>query len=435
MTDFQIILIVLGIVIIIGVIVYNKWQEHKASKKVQRAFADAPEDVLMQSRIDESVARKEPEYLSNIKESVKDDNPAKDASVQVASLDSTLDNANAHSLGETENVGVEESSKMEPVFSDEIPQSEKTYQEPYIDLSETEEKTFVQPESKLDEVDFVATQSIAQPLIPSPSVDDLIDYPIALSLEEPIRGEKLLPLMQSLRYTRNNKPIHFVGLARDVQTGKESWQSIVHGGIYHQLKIGVQLANRTGYLNEIEYSELITRLRQVSDSIGAEPEIPNMTDVIHIARSLYQFVVEHDARLGINIRTGGAPWAVKTLVAVLERQNFDLRPDGLFVMHDDDGSVLFTLSINALPAADTAGRLTLLLDVPCVAHEKNGFVAMVQCAKSLCQRLNGVLVDDDDNMLSDAMLEDIANQVNVFYEEMSMASIPAGSVRAMRLFN
>jgi hypothetical protein len=160
-----------------------------------------------------------------------------------------------------------------------------------------------------------------------------------------------------------------------------------------------------------------------------------MTDVLKVARDLYRFVVEHDARLGISVRTGGAPWSVQTLMAVLDRQKFYLRPDGFFIMYDTDGSVLFSLAIDTTAGADTANRMTLLLDVPCVAQEKNGFGVMVQYAKSLCQRLNGILVDDDDRMLSDPMLNDIADQVNVFYEEMKTVSIPAGSVRAMRLFN
>ncbi len=431
MTELQIYLIVIGIVIIVGVIVYNKWQEYQAHKKVQRAFANAPEDVLMQSASDEEGFRKEPGFFQNTVEGVSLENPVRDASISITGLNHAFDEENVREAVETEENDVEEIEEIKPVLSEE------THLEPYIDLNETEKPAATQliPEPKMDEVDFIAAKTIPSSFLATPVVDDLIDYPIPLNLEEPIRGEKLLPLMQSLRYTRNNKPIHFIGLVRDMETGKESWQSIVHGGIYHQLKIGVQLANRTGYLNEIEYSEFMTRLRQVADSIGAEPEIPDMVEVIQVARSLYQFVVEHDARLGINVRTGGAPWSVKTLVAVLERQNFDLRPDGFFVMHDEDGGVLFTLAMNASPAADTAGLLTLLLDVPCVAQEKNGFVAMVQCAKSLCQRLNGILVDDDDKMLSDPMLEDIASQVNVFYEEMTLALIPAGSVRAMRLFN
>lgn len=425
MTELQISLIVIGAVIIIGVIAYNKWQEYSAHRKVERAFADAPEDVLMQSAsVDDHDLRREPVFFQNTVAGVRLEDPAMNASISIIGLDHAL---NEEVLSDDQIESVAEAGNAEivetaPVAEDKTKSADGVYQEPYINV---------------DEVEPVSPEPIPPPVPPtsrSLPVDDLIDYPVGLNLDESVRGEKLLPLMQSLRYT-GNKPVHFIGLAKDAESGQESWQPIMHGGVYHQLKVGVQLANRTGALNEIEYSELITRLRQLADSIGAEPEVPDMTDVLKVARDLYRFVAEHDARLGINVRTGGAPWSVQTLIAVLERQKFDLRPDGFFVMHDTDGSVLFSLNVDTASGADTAARMTLLLDVPCVAREKNGFGVMVQCAKSLCQRLNGILVDDDDRMLSDPMLNDIADQVNVFYEEMKTVSIPAGSVRAMRLFN
>ena len=47
MTDLQISLIGIGIAIVIGVIAYNKWQEYRAKKHVERAFSDPVDDVLM----------------------------------------------------------------------------------------------------------------------------------------------------------------------------------------------------------------------------------------------------------------------------------------------------------------------------------------------------------------------------------------------------
>ncbi|MCL1886618.1 MAG: cell division protein [Betaproteobacteria bacterium] len=414
MTELQISLIVIGAVIIVGVIIYNKWQEYRAHKKVERAFADAPDDVLMQSALaDDDDIRREPVFFQHTVAGVKLEDPAMHASVSITGLSHSRNEG----LDEDTETGyaqdIDETDEIEVQISTEV------VREPYIEVS-------IAGSESVD--------SLERPLARGLPVDDLIDYPILLNLEEPVRAEKMLPLIQSLRYT-GNKPVHFVGLARDGETGKESWQPIVHGSVYYQLKAGVQLANRAGALNEIEYSELISRLRQIADGIGAETEVPDMTDVLKAARELYQFVAEHDARLGINVRTNGAPWSAKTVMAVLERQKLDLRPDGFFVMHDTDGSVLFSLTVNTSSASEMATHLTLLLDVPCVAQEKNGFGVMVQYAKSLCQRLDGILVDDDDRMLSDPMLNDIIGQVNVFYEEMKAVSIPAGSLRAMRLFN
>jgi FtsZ-interacting cell division protein ZipA len=104
-------------------------------------------------------------------------------------------------------------------------------------------------------------------------------------------------------------------------------------------------------------------------------------------------------------------------------------------MPDELGGVLFTLSTNVTLGADTTDRLTLLLDVPCVAPERDGFAAMVRCAKELGLRLDGAVVDDYDQPLLDSTLEEIAGQVKEFYAEMEAADIPAGSTRALRLFS
>jgi hypothetical protein len=78
-----------------------------------------------------------------------------------------------------------------------------------------------------------------------------------------------------------------------------------------------------------------------------------------------------------------------TLIGALEKQGFDVRPDGRFIMPDGDGGVLFTLSTNVTLGGDTTSRLTLLLDVPMRgAGRPRRFGAMVACAKSLAARLD-----------------------------------------------
>ncbi len=260
-------------------------------------------------------------------------------------------------------------------------------------------------------------------------VDPLIDCLIPLALEAPVRGDKILPILQTLRHV-GNKPVHFIGLHVN-----GDFEPITHGGVYTKLQAGVQMASRTTALNELEYSELVTRLRALSDDIGAEPEIPDMIEVMGEARTLHRFVAGHDAQLGVNLLSYGAPWSIATLIGALEKQGFDVRPDGRFIMPDGDGGQLFTLSTNVTLGADTTSRLTLLLDVPCVAPQRDGFGQMVACAKALVGRLDAVIVDDSDQPLLDGALGEINNQVLEFYQEMEAADIPAGSTRALRLFS
>jgi hypothetical protein len=370
MTDLQMSLIAAGGVFVVVVITYNKWQEYKARKSVERAFSSDHDDVLMRGGAGPAL-RQEP----------------------------VLD------LGAT------------PAGDSIVAESGEVGGGPGIETGEAAPApSGVKPEP--------ATAEAAERL-----VDPLIDCLVPLALEVPARGDKILPALQKLRRV-GNKPIHYVGYAVSGE-----WEPIVHGDVYTKLQAGVQMATRTTSLNELEYSELVTRLRAVADEIGAEPEVPDMREVMSEARTLHRFVAGHDAQLGVNLISKGAPWAISTLIGALENQGFDVRPDGRFAMPDGEGGVLFTLSTNVTLGADTTSRLTLLLDVPCVAPARDGFGAMVACAKSLVQRLDAVLVDDSNQPLADATLDEIGGQVQDFYQEMDAADIPAGSPRALRLFS
>lgn len=359
MTDLQMSLIAIGGTIVVGVISYNKWQEHKARKSVEQAFSSEHEDVLMQ-----------------------------------AALAPAADGAAA--------------ARHEPSFSAVSAQA----------------ATNLPTEEGAAEGGKLASSAQEKEL----PVDELIDCNIPLLFDGVVQGEKILPVLQSLQHI-GYKPVHFIGRRQE-----ETWEEIQPGCVYSALQAGVQLASRSNALNELEYSELVMRLREVADTLGAELDVPDMPEVIQAARELHRFIVDHDAQLGINVHTNGAPWAVGSLLAILDKQGFDMHPDGRFMMPDGDGGSLFSLSTNVSPAADNTPRLTLLLSVPCVAPLRDGFGAMVECAKSLAGKLEGTVVDDGNNALSDEAIAGIAGQVYAFYDDMQAAEIPAGSTRAQRLF-
>lgn len=364
MTDLQISLIAIGGTIVVGVISYNKWQEYKTRKSVQRAFSSDHDDVLMQPAAPEGApeVRHEPHFSM----------PG----------ESAADPLEAHAVAALVNAadGVEMATPMAP---------------PVLDLP----------------------------------VDPLIDCNIALPLEQVLDGGHILPVLQTLTHI-GSKPVHFIGLRQDQQ-----WEPVRSDGRYSALQAGVQLANRSSALNELEYSELLMRLRTIADTLGAEPEVPDMAEVVHIARELHRFIVDHDAQLGINILSNGAPWALDNLHTMLKKQGFELRHDGRLGMPDGDGGNLFLLSTNATPDAVNTARLTLLLEVSCVALERDGYGAMIGCGKMLASKLGGAVVDDGNQILSDAALAEIAAQVAEFYDDMQAAEIPAGSARALRLFH
>ena len=387
MTDLQMSLIAAGGVFIVGVFSYNKWQEYKAKKTVERAFSTDHDDVLMRPDGEPAAPRHEPSF------SLDDDAAAARAhGHDAAATGVTAGTGGGAGAGAGAGTG-----------------------------GGADGEAYVPPVQQAGTLTPAAEQATAL-------VDPLIDCLLPLALEAPVRGDKILPVLQKLRLV-GNKPVHYIGLHVN-----GDWEPIVHGGVYTELQGGVQLASRSTALNELEYSELVTRLRAMADEIGAEPAIPDMMEVMAEAKTLHRFVSSHDAQLGVNLHTNGAPWAISTLLGALEKQGFDVRPDGRYVMPDGEGGHLFSLSTNVTLAEETTPRLTLLLDVPCVAPARDGFGAMIACAKSLAGRLDGTIVDDYSQPLSDEALAEIAGQVRDFYADMESSDIPAGSTRALRLF-
>lgn len=385
MTDFQISLIGASIVFLVLIFIYNKWQEYRARKSVDRVFSNKHDDVLMKSDEEsESVSRRQEPQFSPSQNSGLTSN-------QEPSFDGFLENEVTES---------EYSNEFSNEFLNELSDQQKQ-------------------ELALSKANAVKELS----------VDELIDCVIPLEFEIPQSGDKLLAEISGVRFV-GKKPVHFIGINQD---GERS--EIMHGSVFTTLLAGVQMVNRSGPLNELEYSEFVGSLRLIADRLNAHSDIPDMNRVMEISRELHQFVSEHDAQLSVNVLVNGSPWDITTLLSALEKQGFDIRPDGRLSMSDGDTGNLFTLSTNVSVSETVTNKLTLLLDVPCVLPSLDPFSAMSSCARSLATRLGGIVVDDGHQPISKEALAEIAAQVTDFYGAMEEAQIPAGSRRAQRLFS
>jgi hypothetical protein len=368
MTDLQLSLIIVGIIIVFGVIFYNKWQEYQAKKKMVSAFSfSSQEDVLMKE---------------------------KNASLEE---------------------GQEDEPRHEPVLNP-------------IDLENLSSTQVAKEEGEKEEPSLTEPQeppAVSREELP---VDEFIDCLMTIGLEIPVRGEEALFVLHNLTAV-NGKEVHFIGLRRSGE-----WDEVRAGCMYIELRVALRLANRNSALNELEYSQFVTRLRDIADQLGGELDVPEMSQVVLTARELHRFLTAHDALLGVNVVPRAALWPWEQLHMVLKDQGFEVRGDNKFMMPDGDGGVLFTLGVEGNKSAGTVAKLTLLLAVPCVAPLRDAFGAMISSAKVLAAELEGVVVDDTNMVLSENAILEISGQVSAFYEEMDKAEIPAGSSRALRLF-
>jgi FtsZ-interacting cell division protein ZipA len=385
MTELQASLIAIGAVIVVGVIAYNKWTEWRAKNSVENAFSDMPDDVLMGG--------------GNAQQSPHDDT------------------AHEHRDDEHDHGAYDEYHQQHDQHdSNEHGHVDHTDEEDHHATAQTAHAARAEP------LEFLHATAKTSPL------DPVVDCIIPLALEHPLRGEKIIAAFQSLRFV-GNKLVQVIG-----ETEKGNLEPVAHGGAYHSLQVGVQMASRLSPLSELEYSELVLGLNNMGDELGSMPDIPDMSQVISDARRLHQFIQEFDVQLSVNVRSKGMPWLVATMRPALQRQGLDLRPDGRLIMSDGDGGMLFSISMNASPADESTKMMTLLLPVPMVESQRQAFEAMTAFAKSLASRLSGEVIDDSGQPLNDASLDAIAAQVNDFYHAMEEYGVTAGSSAAKRLF-
>ena len=130
-----------------------------------------------------------------------------------------------------------------------------------------------------------------------PLLDALIDVIAPIALDGVVSGDAVLVAMPATRRV-GSKPFAIEGL----NAAHQHWEMPMPGQRYSALQAGVQLANRSGALNDIEYSEFVIKTQAFADTVNGAPEFPEMRDEVARARELDHFASAHDAQLSFTVR-------------------------------------------------------------------------------------------------------------------------------------
>ena len=272
-----------------------------------------------------------------------------------------------------------------------------------------------------------------------PGLDVLIDAMAAVSVESVVSGDAALAAMPATRRV-GSKPFGVEGLS--AITGE--WELPTAGQRYSAFQCGVQLANRTGALNQIEYSEFVITTRAFADAIDGEPEFPEMQDEVARARELDQFASAHDAKLGFTLRANRTAWSPGYVQQSASKLGFvtGAIPGRMVLPATQAGHApILGLSFDTQAAmADdpeqTALReLTLSLDVPQVLRSEQPFARMCELATALASSMDGVIIDDNGSPIRPETMEVIHTALEKLYDTMDERELSAGSALGRRLFS
>jgi hypothetical protein len=412
-----------GAVVVGGVVVYNAWQGAKVRRKMPRPMpAEAAESFARDEQAEQSpfieparpTTRREPVVGSDapVETGAARVEPTFGAPVSAAPLDTPAD------------------IQAETTTPNGYPEPEGVAETEGAEVGETVAGAAAGTREAARRAD-----EPVEPILPA-IVDRRIDCIVPIRLNGPVAGDKVIPLAQRLRRA-GSKPVHIEG---KLEGG--AWELLQNGARYEELRAAAQLANRSGALNELEFSEFVTGVQQFADALDASPEFPDMLETVAMARELDGFAAQCDAQLSINVLSDGAPWSANYVQAVASQDGLLLSRDGTrFVKLDSRQSPVFMLQFgdtNFLRDDLTykgGQMITLVLDVPVADEDILPFRLMCDYAKSLAERIGGRVVDDGRRPLPETALLAIEKQLMTLYAKLEQAGIPAGSPATRRLFS
>jgi hypothetical protein len=305
--------------------------------------------------------------------------------------------------------------------------------------SEPEPQVATDGEARAPVVVPVTLNSVVNPPEKRPGLDALIDVITPLAVEGPVSGDALLAALPGTRRV-GSKPFAVEGL--NEISGE--WESPRPGQRYHALQAGVQLANRAGALNDIEFSEFVVKAQGFADAVGAAPDFPDMRAEVARARELDAFASGHDAQLGFTLRARRSAWSPGYVAQNAARHGFvaGVLPGRMVLPASAAGQApILSLAFDSQaamaedPEQSALREVALSLEVTHVPRSEQPFLRMRQAAAALAEAMEGVITDDAGQPLSTDTMDGIGADLESLYDALDSHDLSAGSPQARRLFS
>ncbi|MBC7624514.1 MAG: hypothetical protein H7232_14145 [Aeromicrobium sp.] len=378
-SDFQLVLIGIIAVVIVGVIVYNRWQEAVYKKRADQLFGAERSDALFSADAPPAAGfeRREPSF------------------------------------------GAMDSAEQQAVDALASPVLHVSRDEPDFPVA-GEPRNLV--------------RGTASELVPS--INSEVDTVAMLLADVPVVADVYAPMIEQLH-----------GLSRNLL-----WEGLI-GGLwqpidptldtaYREIRAGLQLADRSGAVEQSVLAQFDETMASFAASIGAVSQREGVTEAERRAQMVDQFCAETDIEIAVNIvGKNGVTFAATKVRGLAEAQGLTALPAGEFVLKDDYGRVLFSLrNGNSAEAPTLRGeqpyftQITFAIDVPRTPQPGQIFERMFTLALQFADVLHGELVDDNKKLLTANGRTAIAETIHGITGEMQQRGVTPGCSVALRLY-
>lgn len=492
MSDLQIVLIIIGALIIVGVIIFNWWQERRFRHQVDSSFSSLSNDALFDDPkldISDLSARLDNDIIDHfsIDETLAYEQQAHQASsfdeipvnkevlsTQTHVLDNDPINTASenplpeHALNTSQEMLAEQNVKTQQdvsvghknisqhndiklIFNEVFSQSSKA----------------TQAMAQLNNLSESNTQETTTTDTPPVEVSVQVQDP-ALSLPGMLHSQVDLT---AVLYLAKETPVNTISrIFSEVSTGydksafvhvldaNKEWsllKDIASNPLYLNQQISkvtcsLQLADRAGAVSRNTLNRFQLAIETLGLDINAHVEWQGTGDALAVATALDAFCIEVDKTIGFHLIHGenGAFTGTK-LKGIAEVQGFTMASDGTFKYFEKDpvsgkpqlqpSFVMFNrddypFNPEMLRTSVVKG-ITFQLDIPRVKHCAEAYNQMVQVARQMEIGLHSALVADNNKVLGDIQIEKIRQQLKVIHATMLTRGIIPGSDCALRLFS
>jgi FtsZ-interacting cell division protein ZipA len=396
MSNLQLGMIIAGVVLVLGVVIFNAWQERRIRRRIEAAFHPGSEAT--------TTSRVEP----------------------------TLKPAAADS----DDVGG--SGRRDSLRAGAAPRSatagESSFVPPMDIIEHGDVGSASDAQGRAPVTGAPPDADDARPFGPQPDPD--IESIITLQPVKPVTVGELAAGL----HARVGKPIRWFGR----KDANAPWQLLQKdtSGTFAEIVACMLLADRNGAASQAQLESFARSVGDLAAGLPAEVAVPSAASEAARGEALDRLCADMDVQIGLTVvKPDPAAIPGTRLRGVAEAAGFRLAGGRFEYMHEDTGTIEYSLqnvrsepfTAEMLRATATPG-VVFVLDVPRVSDPTRTFDRMKMAAKRMAKTLNANIVDDNRRPLDDAALTAIRGQVEAAAIALKHVHIEPGSARALALF-
>jgi hypothetical protein len=381
MSELQLALIGLAFVLLVALLVYNKWQERRALRQLRDSLQAGVADALL------------------------DTEPVSTPRVAPAPrvLEPTLRTINE--------LPPPPANRVEPRLAP------VALAEPAEQMTDASQAAPAEPEGAPTDPAAATGGWIEDPLL---------DCVLELRCTHAVDGVAIFDAAGPL--ARWDAPLPVFLVAWDAR--HQQWVQPDRFGFYSDLLVAIQLANRKRALDEILASHFVSTVQQVAMALDADFDPPEVKRVVEQAAELDRLCARFDVQIGMTLESPGGPWDSAQLARATTQAGLVADGEQRWAGVDREGRRLFSVSSASL----LTDRLAFELDVPLAPVEANPLQAMFIAATNMGASLGASVVDDNKRPINAGSLAAIGDQLQLLYAEMRNAGVEPAGMRAQRLY-